>query len=99
LTSPHQVLADPPKEGHVKKCSTRLVSGVVKFKLHSDDIQTVVSRAHTVFANGVAVPIGHGRLQLMLTPRRRLGRGRYTLTLRSPDRDRRVLKRTTITIT
>lgn len=86
------------KEGHVKKCSTRLVSGVVKFQLDADDRVTVV-RGHVVFATGVQVTLGHGRTQLMLTPSRRLVRGRYTLTLRTHHGDRRVLKRTTITIT
>ena len=86
------------KKGRVRKCSTRLVSGVIKFQLGSDDLATVTHR-HIVFATGAAVPIGHGRLQLMLTPRRRLRRGRYTLTLHNGHGDRRSLKRTTITIT
>ena len=86
------------KKGRVRKCSTRLVSGVIKFHLGDDDLATVTHK-HIVFATGAAAPIGHGRLQLMLTPRRRLRRGRYTLTLRSDHGDRRTLKRTTITIT
>jgi hypothetical protein len=45
----------------------RQVSGVIRFQVSNDDIQTVVSRVHTVFATGVAVPTDHGRLQLMLT--------------------------------
>jgi hypothetical protein len=86
------------KEGHIKKCSTRLVSGVIRFQLDSDDLVTVV-RGHVVFATGVQVTLGHGRTQLMLTPSRRLVRGRYTLTLRTYHGDGRVLKRTTMTIT
>jgi hypothetical protein len=85
-------------EGHVEKCSTKLVSGVIKFQLDSDDSVTIM-RGHIVFATGVEVALGHGRTKLMLTPRRRLVRGRYTLTLRSHHGDGRVLKRTTITIT
>jgi hypothetical protein len=85
-------------EGHVQKCSTKLVSGVIKFQLDSDD-QVTITRGHIVFATGVEVTLGHGRTQLMLTPRRRLVRGRYTLTLRNHRGDGRVLERTTITIT
>lgn len=86
------------KKGRIRKCSTRLVSEVIKFQLGGHDVVTVTHK-HIVFATGAAVPIGHGRLQLMLTPRRRLRRGRYTLTLRNGHGDRRTLKRTTITIT
>jgi hypothetical protein len=33
------------------------------------------------YATGAAVDLGRGRLQLVLTPRRALVRGRYTLAL------------------
>ena len=56
----------------VTRCKARLVSGRVTFKLSGHDTRISVSRARTVFASGVGVPTGHGRLQLLLTPRRRL---------------------------
>ena len=87
------------EDGVVRKCSTRLVSGVIKFQLDSDDIVTVVSRANVVVATGVEVTLGHGRMQLMLTSRRPMRRGRYTLTLRSHRHGRSITRRETITVT
>ena len=83
----------------IQKCSTRLVSGVIKFQLDSDDLVTVASRAHVVVATGVEVTLGHGRTQLMLTPRRPMRRGRYTLTRRSHHDGRWITRRETITVT
>jgi hypothetical protein len=76
----------------------RLVSGVIKFQLDSDDLVTVMHKG-IVVATGAAVKTGHGRLELLLTPRRPLTRGRYTLVPRNPHGTRRTLQRTTITIT
>jgi len=93
------------KNGHkhttkVQKCSTRLVSGVVKFTIDSDDLGASVSRAHHVYATGVAVPTGPGQWQLVLTRHlRHLRSGRYTLTLRTFQSHHRVVQRTKITIT
>jgi len=72
---------------------------MIKFQLDSDDIVTVVSRAHVVVATGVEVTLGHGRMQLMLTPRRPMRRGRYTLTLRSHRHGWSITRRETITVT
>lgn len=85
-------------EGVARKCSTRLVSGVIKFQLDGDDFVTVM-RKHIVFATGAAIHTGHGHLQLMLQPRRKLAPGNYTLKLKSRHGGRQILKRTRITIT
>ena len=86
-------------EGQVENCSTRLISGVIRFQLDSDDIVTVVTPKHAVLATGVEVRIGHGRMQLILTPRRALHRGRYTLTIRSRRDGRWITQHSTIAIT
>jgi hypothetical protein len=84
----------------VKKCTTRLVSGTVKFTIDGDDLRATLSRAHHVYATGVAVLTRAGRWQLVLTrQRRRLLSGRYTLTLRTLHGLRRIVQHTTITIT
>jgi hypothetical protein len=72
---------------------------VIKFQLGSDDIVTVVSPKHVVLARGVEVPTGRGRMQLILTLRRALHPGRYTLTLRSLHSGRWTTHHPTITIT
>jgi hypothetical protein len=59
-----------------------------------------VSRAGVTYATGVAVPTGAGRWQLVLTRHNhKLRPGRYALTLRTRHGSRRIVKRTTITIT
>jgi hypothetical protein len=73
------------KNGHkhttkVQKCSTRLVSGTVKFTT-TGSIQASLTRAHLIYATGRAIPTGQHRWQLMLKPKRALRPGRYTLTL------------------
>jgi hypothetical protein len=84
----------------VKKCTTRLVSGPVKFTIDGDDLGATVSRAGVTYATGVAIPTGTDRQQLVLTHRmRKLRSGRYTLTLRTPRGRHRVVERTTITLT
>jgi hypothetical protein len=83
----------------VRKCSTRLVSGKVKFVVDSDDLGASLSRGHRVYATGVAVPTGAGRWQLVITHHvRQLRSGRYTLILRTLHSHRRVVQRTAITI-
>jgi hypothetical protein len=81
----------------VQKCSTRLVSGTVKFTTTAS-IQASLTRGHLIYATGTAISTGHDGWQLILIPRRALRPGRYTLTLTTQDR-RRVLERTTLTIT
>jgi hypothetical protein len=86
-------------EGQGNNCSTRLVSGVIRFQLDGDDVVTVASPKHAVLAMGIEVPTGHGHVQLILTPRRALRAGRYTLTRHSLRDGRWITKHTTINIT
>lgn len=84
----------------VQKCTTRLVSGPVKFVIDSDDLGASVSRAGATYATGVAIPVAADSWQLVLTRHlHRLRPGRYTVTLRSRHGARRILERRPITIT
>jgi hypothetical protein len=84
----------------VKKCTTRLVSGKVKFTIASHAVDANVSRAGVTYATGRAIPTGAGQLELVLTRRTHpLRPGRYILTLRSRHEGHRILERTAITIT
>lgn len=84
----------------VQKCATRLVSGVVKFTINSENLGATISRARVTYATGLAIPIGSDRWQLVLTRRlRTLRPGRYTLTLGSRNAGHRILERRPITIT
>jgi hypothetical protein len=82
-----------------QKCTTRLVSGPVKFKTARTDLAARISRAGTTYATGVAIPTGKRSWQVVLTHRaRRLVAGRYTLTLTTHDRRHRTVQRRSITI-
>ncbi|HUB36396.1 MAG TPA: hypothetical protein VL972_06185 [Solirubrobacteraceae bacterium] len=63
-----------------KKCTTKTVSGTVKFTTSSE--RATLSRHGAVFAAGVASG-GRGGLRLRLHALRKLKAGRYTLTLTS----------------
>jgi hypothetical protein len=60
-------------------CKTRLVSGTVKVAGSSE--RASISRAGVVYASGTGVLTAPGRLQLILSDRRTLRPGRYTLKL------------------
>jgi hypothetical protein len=67
---------------HHKKqiqCTAKLVSGVVKFTT-TGAVRASLDRGPVVYATGIAVRSRHG-MRLLLTPRRRLRPGRYTLRL------------------
>jgi hypothetical protein len=84
----------------VQKCTTRLVSGTVKFTIDGDDLGASVGRGGVTYATGFAIPAGADRWQLVLTRHlRRLRPGRYTLTLRTRRGQPRVVARRAITIT
>lgn len=93
------------KKGHkhkvtVEKCTTRLVSGTVKFAIDGDDLGASVSRAGVTYATGHAVPTGAGGWKVVLTREiHKLRPGRYTVTLRSRHGRRQIVQRRTITIT
>jgi Glycine rich protein len=87
-------------KGHRRKvqvCTTRLVSGVVKFTAATADRATI-SRRGIVFATGVRVTTAPGRAQLVLSDSRPLTRGRYTLTIRRRRGRRLLTRRMTIRI-
>jgi len=68
------------KRKTVQKCTTRLTSAPVKFTTTGVATTAVLSRGGVVYATGTATRSGN-RTRLLLTPRRRLVEGRYTLTL------------------
>jgi hypothetical protein len=68
------------KKGKKKKCTSKLVSGTVKFTATGASAHAMLSRHGKVYAAGTA-RVGHGRLSLRLQPLRKLRAGHYTLTL------------------
>ncbi len=64
----------------VQQCTTKLVSGTVKFTAAGASAQATLSRHGAVYAAGTA-RVAYGHMSLRLSPLRRLGPGRYTLTL------------------
>jgi hypothetical protein len=83
----------------VKKCSTRLVSGPVKFTIDKDDVGASVSRGHVVYATGKVVAAGPDRWEVVLKGNKQLRAGRYTLTLRGRHNGRWTTYRRAVTIT
>ena len=63
-----------------QKCTTKLVSGTVKFTTSGTTAQATLSRHGAVFAAGTARST-RGHMSLRLSPLRRLRPGSYTLTL------------------
>ena len=79
------------KVGKKMTCTTKLVSGTVKFKAAS--ARATLSRHGLVYAAGTA-SVAHGRTSMRLAPLRRLRPGRYTLTLiTGKGRDERIVSR------
>ena len=84
----------------VRKCTTKLVSGTVKFTIASHAVRATVSRAGVTYAIGRAIPAGTGNLRLVLTRQiHPLRPGHYIPTLTSRHGARRILDRRPITIT
>lgn len=63
-----------------QQCTTKLVSGTVKFTAVGASAQATLSRRGAVYAAGTA-RVAHGRISLRLTPLRTLRPGSYKLTL------------------
>jgi hypothetical protein len=63
-----------------QRCTSKLVSGTVKFTTAGSSAQATLSRHGVVYAAGTA-RTARGRMSLRLLPVRRLRAGRYTLTL------------------
>jgi hypothetical protein len=64
-----------------QKCTTKTVSGTVKFTTAS--VRATLARGRVEYATGTRIGLGHGRTRLLLTPRRTLRAGSYTLTVRT----------------
>jgi hypothetical protein len=64
----------------VQKCTTEMKSSPVKFTTAGAAIAAVLSRGKVIYATGSAVA-SRGTSELLMTPRRRIVRGTYTLTL------------------
>jgi len=67
------------KVGKKQKCTTKTVSGTVKFTTRS--ARATLSRHGVVYAAGAARAGSHGNMSLRLLSLRQLKPGRYTLTL------------------
>jgi hypothetical protein len=81
-----------------QQCSTKLVSGPVKFVTNGGSSSATVARGGITYATGRAVRMSAGRWELVLTRHiHKLVPGRYTLTTRQGRK--RIVHRTTITIT
>lgn len=80
----------------VQECAVRLVSGSVKFTVTAG--RATISRGRTLYATGATVSIGPGRSQLVLTDRRLLRRGSYTLSVRTRHHRGWIVQRQRITI-
>jgi hypothetical protein len=65
-----------------QECTTKLVSGTVKFAATGVTASAMLSRHGVVYAAGTA-RVTHRRTSLRLTPARKLRPGHYTLTLTS----------------
>jgi centrosomal CEP192-like protein len=83
----------------VKKCSTRLVSGPVKFTAANGHIGASLARGRVVYATGRAIATGSGQWTLVLKGDKPLSPGQYRLTLRGREKGRTVTYRRSVTIT
>ena len=81
----------------VKRCKTKLLSGTATFT--TTGVRARVSRAGGIYATGSTIPTADGSIRLVLTTRRALAPGRYTLTLRLRSHGRWITDHSHITIT
>jgi hypothetical protein len=86
------------REKKVQKCTGRRVGGTVQVSVSVPSGRAKISRGRVVYATGTSLTIGGGRWLLLLTERRALDPGRYTLTFRSRYNGRWSTRRATITI-
>jgi hypothetical protein len=91
------VVCQVVKKGR-KRCRTRLVSGVVKFTVDSDNIGVSVARGAITYATGRALRTRAGGWRLELHERRAISAGRYTIVYRARVRRRWTTRREAITI-
>ena len=64
----------------IQKCTIKLTSSPVTITTTGASIAAVLSRAKVVYATGSATKTGT-QTKLLLTPRRQIAKGIYTLTL------------------
>ncbi len=64
----------------VRKCTTKVLSGTVKFTATAGLAKAVLKMGGVVYATGTAQD-RHGSVRLSLSPLREVHPGRYTLTL------------------
>ena len=79
-----------------KKCTTKTVSGTVKFTTSS--ARATLSRHGLLYAQGTATTSTHGSLHLRLTALHNLHAGRYTLTITSGNGHHRHTRTETFTL-
>lgn len=79
-------------------CTTRLVSGTVKFTTTGASYGATVSRGRVIYASGTGVATGSGRWHLVLGDVRPIRAGHYTLTLQGRRGRRSITQRVQITI-
>jgi IPT/TIG domain/Collagen triple helix repeat (20 copies) len=82
----------------VQECTTKLVSGTVKFTTTTTAASATLSRHGHVFAAGRARVDAHGQMRLRLAPLRKLRAGRYTLTLFSGTGSHEQIRREAFTL-
>ena len=89
---------DDQKKGRkAQQCTTKLVSGTVKFTTAGASAHATLSRRGTVFAAGTARS-ERGKMSLRLAPLRTLRPGRYTLTLISGAGRHRTIRSESFTL-
>ena len=81
-----------------QKCTGRRVRATVNVTVSVSSGRATISRGRVVYATGTSLTLGDGRWLLLLTEKRRLEPGRYTLTLRSRHNGRWTIRRATIAI-
>jgi hypothetical protein len=79
-------------------CTAKEVSGTVKFTTTKAGVRASISRGRDVYASGTGVPTAAGSWQLVLSQRRSLRAGRYTLTLNTRRDGRSTTKRLQVMI-
>jgi hypothetical protein len=84
--------------GHTTKCTTKLVSGPLRFTI-TRSAHAIVSHAGVTYARGSAVSLGRRSWALRLHELRRIRSGRYTLTIRERLRGHTIVERTVVRLT
>jgi hypothetical protein len=79
-------------------CAGRVVRGSVKFTVTGASTRARLVRGAVVFATGAEVAVPRGGLELVLTEKRRVTPGRYTLVLRHRYHGRWVTRRLRIAV-